>query len=171
MMPARRAVKIPGEPAAPLSLARRCDHLLPVRHGSMSECPSMQPSQVTYPSEWGIPRPLPWFSICGLLSVPLLVSASLPLLRAHVARELASDYFTKIHDLGALALATEIVFSGTLAALLGLLLSSFSRRRRERWKYLRMASWVINGIVAAAGILWISLLLIGNLLQSSRGSL
>lgn len=164
-------MKIPVEPAAPLSSTHRRDFLHADRRSHMSKSSTAQPPELKDLSGSAVHREIPWFSICGLLSVPLLVWGSLPLLRAHVARELASDYFTKIHDLGALALATEIVFAGTLAALLGLLLISFSRRRRERWKYLRIASWVINGIVAAAGILWISVLLIGNFVVRSSGSL
>ncbi|QJE98892.1 hypothetical protein [Luteolibacter luteus] len=93
--------------------------------------------------------------------LPLLLGTTLPLLRIHVAWGFENDH-PEIESLGALALATEVIVIGTLAALLGMLLSSFSRRRGERWRFLRIASWAINGLAAILGIAWIALLLIGN---------
>lgn len=136
----------------------------------MSESLIEQSSASLDPFDRGTHRPPPWLAVGGLLSLPLLVFGSLPLLRLHVERESARD-FSNIQALGVFALATEVVVVGTLAALVGLLLRSRSRRRRERWRFLRIASWTLNGIAAAAGIIWIALLLIGNAMIGSSGSL
>jgi len=100
-------------------------------------------------------RPVPFCSFLALLAMPLLAFGSIPFWTWYVTHQIASapfeGYAPDPGQFAAFGVAAGSFFTGVLGAVVGIGLAYLAKRRNERWWWLRVLAFWINGIGIAVG--------------------
>lgn len=114
-----------------------------------------EPFQFADSSEEVVAPQAPYLTIFALLATPVAAICSVPIWKSYLSEKLYSSP-TQPHapdpgQLGGFALVALVFFTVVAASYVGLIFAALAQKKEERWKGLRIAAWVINGIFAGGG--------------------